>query len=56
MSTITTLEDLDAIYGTPGETSLVKEVDRITPQYRAYIEASPFCPASAPTGQFELIV
>lgn len=42
MSTITTLEDLEAIYGTPGETSLVKEVDRITPQYRAYIEASPF--------------
>jgi PPOX class probable FMN-dependent enzyme len=42
MSTITSLEALAAIYGTPGETSLVKEVDRITPHYRAYIEASPF--------------
>ncbi|MEJ8573981.1 pyridoxamine 5'-phosphate oxidase family protein [Microbaculum marinum] len=42
MSTITTVQELEAVYGTPGETSLVKEVDRITPQYRAFIEASPF--------------
>jgi len=42
MSTITSLEELEAVYGRPGETSLVKETDRITPQYRAFIEASPF--------------
>lgn len=42
MSTIETLEQLQALYGTPVETSLVKEVDRITPHYRALIEASPF--------------
>ena len=39
---ITTLEELDAIYGRPGETSLVKETARVTPHYRALIEASPF--------------
>ena len=42
MSMITTVEELEALYGTPVETSLAKEVDRITPQYRALIEASPF--------------
>jgi uncharacterized protein len=40
---ITDLARLETIYGTPGAASLVKEVPRITPQYRAYIEASPFC-------------
>src|SRR5881392_2778745 len=38
----TTLEELEALYGRPGETSLVKEVDRVTPHYRVLIEASPF--------------
>lgn len=42
MSTITTLEQLEAIYGVPGETSTVKEVDYLTSEYRALIEASPF--------------
>jgi uncharacterized protein len=42
MSIITTLEELDALYGVPAEASLVKEVDRITPHYRALIDASPF--------------
>jgi PPOX class probable FMN-dependent enzyme len=42
MSLITTLEELEALYGQPAEASLVKEVERITPQYRALIEASPF--------------
>lgn len=41
--TITDLDRLAAIYGAPGAASLVKESPRITPQYRAYIEASPFC-------------
>src|SRR5690349_13064063 len=39
---ITTIEELEAIYGQPAETSLVKEVPRITPHYRAMLEASPF--------------
>jgi uncharacterized protein len=39
---IRSLEELEALYGTPLEPSLVKEVDRVTPEYRAYIEASPF--------------
>lgn len=42
MSTIDTIEDLEEIYGTPVPTSLAKEVNHITPQYRALIEASPF--------------
>ena len=42
MSTIKTVEDLEALYGTPGEASLVKESDRLTPSYRRFIEASPF--------------
>lgn len=42
MSTITSIEQLEALYGFPGETSTVKEVARITPHYRAFIEASPF--------------
>lgn len=42
MSTIATLAELEALYGQPGETSTVKEIDRITPEYRAFIDASPF--------------
>jgi uncharacterized protein len=41
-STITSLEELDALYGVPAEASIVKEVDHVTPHYRAFIEASPF--------------
>jgi PPOX class probable FMN-dependent enzyme len=43
VTTITSIEQLNAIYGNPGQPSLVKEVDHITPHYRAFIEASPFC-------------
>lgn len=40
---IETLEDLEAIYGVSlAPASVVKETDRITPHYRALIEASPF--------------
>jgi len=42
VSIIRSLEELEAIYGMPGEASTVKEVDWITPHYRAFIEASPF--------------
>jgi PPOX class probable FMN-dependent enzyme len=39
---ITTIEQLEALYGLPGEAPTVKEVDTITPHYRAFIEVSPF--------------
>lgn len=39
---ITTIEDLETLYGSPGEASLVKVANRLTPQYRALIDASPF--------------
>jgi PPOX class probable FMN-dependent enzyme len=42
MSIITTVEQLEALYGLPGEASLVKELDQIIPEYAAFIEASPF--------------
>ncbi|NNC01069.1 pyridoxamine 5'-phosphate oxidase family protein, partial [Corallococcus exiguus] len=41
-NTITTLADLEALYGEVGEASIAKEIDRIVPVYRALIEASPF--------------
>src|SRR5207244_5373275 len=42
MAVITTLEELEALYGQPGEASLIKEVPHLTPRYRALIELSPF--------------
>ena len=42
MTTIDTIAALEALYGAPGETSTVKEVDHVTPEYAALIEASPF--------------
>ena len=42
MTILKTVEQLEALYGRPGETSLVKELDRIIPEYAAFIEASPF--------------
>lgn len=42
MAPITTIEQLDAIYGSVGAASTVKVTDRITPAYRALIEASAF--------------
>lgn len=43
MSRINTIEELETLYGEPGEPSLVKEVAEIIPLYRQFIEASPFC-------------
>ena len=40
--TLSTVEDLEALYGVPKETSLIKEIDYISDHYRAFIEASPF--------------
>ena len=43
MTAITTLADLEALYQpAPAPASIVKQVDHITPHYRALIEASPF--------------
>ena len=42
MKSIATIEQLEAIYGLPGETSLVKEIDHLIPEYARFIEASPF--------------
>jgi uncharacterized protein len=42
MTILHTLEDLEALYGAPAAPSLVKETDRIVPDYRPYIERSPF--------------
>lgn len=42
MSRITSVGALEALYGVPQAPSLVKETARIIPQYRAFIEASPF--------------
>ena len=48
MSDITTVEQLEALYGLPGEASMVKELDHIIPEYAAFIEASPFVGAWRP--------
>ena len=42
MTRITSVEELEAIYGVPQETSTVKEIDFLSAEYRAYIQASPF--------------
>ena len=39
---VTDIAQLETLYGQPVEAATVKEVARITPHYRAYIEASPF--------------
>jgi len=41
-SFITSLEELDTLYGESPEASLKKEIDHISDHYRAFIEASPF--------------
>src|ERR1700704_5326873 len=46
---ITSIEALERLYGEPHGPSLAKEADRITPHYRAFIEAAPFF-ALATTG------
>jgi len=43
MPAITSIQELEALYGSPGDTSLAKVSDRITPAYRKLIDASPFC-------------
>ncbi len=43
MAAITTIEDLEAIYGATNDASTVKELPGLNAEYRAYVEASPFC-------------
>lgn len=40
---ITSVEQLEALYGAPGEMSLKKEIDYISDSYKQFIEAAPFC-------------
>lgn len=42
MSIISSVEELEAIYGQPNDASTVKVADWITPEYRKLIEVSPF--------------
>ncbi len=42
MSIISSLEELEALYGEPGEASTAKVAYEITPEYQRFIEASPF--------------
>src|SRR5262245_13852300 len=39
---ITRTDQLEAIYGTPVETALLKERPALTPEYRPFIEHAPF--------------
>jgi PPOX class probable FMN-dependent enzyme len=39
---ITSVDQLEALYGAPSERALIKEIDHISDHYRAFIEASPF--------------
>ena len=42
MTIVTSVEELNALYGEPGEASLIKVTDYLLPEYRTMIEASPF--------------
>lgn len=42
MNVIANLAELEALYGTPGATSLTKETVRLTAEYRRWIAAAPF--------------
>jgi PPOX class probable FMN-dependent enzyme len=39
---VTTIAELEAIYGHPSGAAVVKEIDHVNAEYRAFIEASPF--------------
>lgn len=42
MHRITTLEQLDALYGAPVEAAIAKEIDYICDHYKAFIDKAPF--------------
>lgn len=39
---VNSLSELEALYGEVNKASLLKETDRVVPEYRAFIEAAPF--------------
>jgi len=39
---VTSIEQLEALYGLPAGAAVLKEIDHISPEYRTFIEASPF--------------
>jgi len=43
MDWITTLDDLHALYGTPGKPAMAKVTPHLTPSYAAFINRSRFC-------------
>ncbi len=43
MTWITTLDELHAHYGTPGDAATIKVTDYLTPAYRNYLERARFC-------------
>lgn len=42
MTIVQSIEQLEAIYGTPAESSTLKVTNALTPEYRRLVEASPF--------------
>ena len=40
---VTSIEALKSIYGEPSGPAVVKEIDHVNADYRAFIEAAPFC-------------
>jgi len=40
---VTTIGQLEAIYGAPSGGAVAKEIDHVNAHYRAFIEAAPFC-------------
>ena len=40
---VTSIEALESIYGEPSGSAIVKEIDHVNADYRAFIEAAPFC-------------
>jgi PPOX class probable FMN-dependent enzyme len=40
---VTSIEALESIYGEPSGPAVVKEIDHVNADYRAFIEAAPFC-------------
>ena len=42
MPAITSIDELERIYGEPAQPAVAKEIDHISPHYATFIEASPF--------------
>ena len=40
---VISIEQLESIYGEPFGPAVVKEIDHVNADYRAFIEAAPFC-------------